>query len=222
MRTIYTLNAKQCVICNHKTWTWWLHQMGTFSALLALWIFRVTGPVNSPHKGQWREALVLSLISAWTNGLVNHRDAGDLRRHRAHYDNTVMEAGTSVDVQSGNVKMEVRLTSILGANLRSTISCRVRRSRAKSNVMLSSIITVWEYTNTWLDKNKRGAINRPCRHHVVSLNLVNIGLLTDGTNPLLQWSIFIHEVLWYSHYGTVLFNLDKSRPKHYCICHNYK
>ena len=30
------------------------------------------------------------LICAWTNGWVNNRDAGDLRRHRSHYDVTVM------------------------------------------------------------------------------------------------------------------------------------
>ena len=47
-------------------------------------------PVDSPLKGQWRGALVFSLICAWTNGWVNNRDAGDLRRHRAHYDVTVM------------------------------------------------------------------------------------------------------------------------------------
>ena len=35
-------------------------------------------PVNSPHKGQWRGALMFSLICAWTNGWINHRDAGDL------------------------------------------------------------------------------------------------------------------------------------------------
>ena len=43
-------------------------------------------PVNSPHKGQWRGALIFSLICAWVNGWVNHREAGDLRRQRAHYD----------------------------------------------------------------------------------------------------------------------------------------
>ena len=48
------------------------------------------GPVNSPHKGQWREALMLSLICAWIDGSVNNREAGDLRRHRAHYDVAVM------------------------------------------------------------------------------------------------------------------------------------
>ena len=47
-------------------------------------------PVNSRHKGQWRGALLFSLICACINDWVNNRDAGDLRRHRAHYDVTVM------------------------------------------------------------------------------------------------------------------------------------
>ena len=47
-------------------------------------------PVNSPHKGQWRRALMFSLICVWINGGVNNREAGDLRRYRAHYDVTVM------------------------------------------------------------------------------------------------------------------------------------
>ena len=51
-------------------------------------------PVDSPHKGQWRGALMFSLIFAWTNGRANNRDAGDLRRHRAHYYVTVMFTGT--------------------------------------------------------------------------------------------------------------------------------
>ena len=47
-------------------------------------------PVNSPHKGQWRGALMFSFNWAWTNGWVNKRKAGDFRRHRAHYDVCVM------------------------------------------------------------------------------------------------------------------------------------
>ena len=43
-------------------------------------------PVDSPHKDQWREALMFSLICAWTNNEVRNRDAGDLRRRRTHYD----------------------------------------------------------------------------------------------------------------------------------------
>ena len=48
-------------------------------------------PVDSPHKGQWRRALMFSLICAWTHGWANSRDAGDLRCHHAHYDVTVMQ-----------------------------------------------------------------------------------------------------------------------------------
>ena len=63
--------------------------------------FRVTGPlcgeftvpVNSPHKGQWCGALMFSLICAWINDWINSREAGDLRRHRGHYDVNVMYEG---------------------------------------------------------------------------------------------------------------------------------
>ena len=47
-------------------------------------------PVNSPHKGQRRGALMLPMICVWINGWVNNCKAGALRRHRAHYDVTVM------------------------------------------------------------------------------------------------------------------------------------
>ena len=58
-------------------------------------IFRVTGPLCTGHKGQWRGALMFYLIWALINTYVNNREAGDLRRYRAHYDVTVM--GTSWD-----------------------------------------------------------------------------------------------------------------------------
>ena len=47
-------------------------------------------PVNSPHKDQWCGALMFSLTCAWINGWVNTREAGDLRRHHAHYGIIVM------------------------------------------------------------------------------------------------------------------------------------
>ena len=50
-------------------------------------------PVNSSHKGQWRRALMFSLICAWINDWVNNSKAGDLRCHRAHYDVIVMVKG---------------------------------------------------------------------------------------------------------------------------------
>ena len=54
-------------------------------------------PVNSPHKGQWRGALMFSLTCVRINDWVNNREAGDLRRYRAHYDVIVMRViGTTV------------------------------------------------------------------------------------------------------------------------------
>ena len=51
----------------------------------------IQGPrVNSPQKGQWRGALMFSLICVWIRGWVNTRKAGDLMRYRAHYDVIVM------------------------------------------------------------------------------------------------------------------------------------
>ena len=77
--------------------SWWRHQMETCSASLAFfrgihrWLRGIhRSPLNSPHTDQWRGALMFSLICAWTNGWINNQDAGDLKRHRAHYDVTVM------------------------------------------------------------------------------------------------------------------------------------
>ena len=48
-------------------------------------------PVNSLHKGQWRGVLMFYLICIWINGWESNREAGDLRRYRAHYDVIVMD-----------------------------------------------------------------------------------------------------------------------------------
>ena len=73
----------------HTITSWWRHQMETFSALLAL------GGGNSPITGEFTKASDAEcwcfLWSApWINGWVNTRNAGDLRRKRAHYDIIVM------------------------------------------------------------------------------------------------------------------------------------
>ena len=62
-------------------------------------IFRVTGPLCGEFIGhRWipltktsdAELWCCYFISAWINGWVNNGEAGDSRRHRAHYDVTVM------------------------------------------------------------------------------------------------------------------------------------
>ena len=62
---------------------------GNISALLAFCAGNSPVTVNSPHKGQWRGALMFSFICAWINDWVNNCEAGDLRCHRAHYDATI-------------------------------------------------------------------------------------------------------------------------------------
>ena len=85
-----------CILFHKATATisimraWWRHQMETFSALLAFVRGLHRSPVNSPHKGQWRVALMFSLICDRINSWVNNREAGDLRRYLTHYDVTVM------------------------------------------------------------------------------------------------------------------------------------
>ena len=69
--------------------------METFFALLAIY------PVNSPHKGQWRDAFMFSLVCAWINRWVNNCEAGDLRRYRTHYDVIVMKMTAKTSLVRG-------------------------------------------------------------------------------------------------------------------------
>ena len=80
----------QLIWLTETDYIWCRHQMEHFPRY---WPF-VRGIrrwlVKSPHKGQWRGALMVSLICAWINAGVNNREAGDSRRHRAHYDVILM------------------------------------------------------------------------------------------------------------------------------------
>ena len=70
--------------------SWWLHQMETFSALLAICAGNspVTGefPAQRPVTRSFDVFFDLRLNKGW----INNVEAGDLRRHRAHYDVIVM------------------------------------------------------------------------------------------------------------------------------------
>ena len=58
--------------------------------------------VNSPHKGQWRGALMFCLICAWIDNWANNGVACDLRRYRAHYDAIVMSTKSNEPQHSAN------------------------------------------------------------------------------------------------------------------------
>ena len=65
---------------------WWRHQMATFSALLALCAGNSLVTGKFPAQSQWRGAVMFY----WSDGRVNNRDTGDLRRRRPHSDVTVV------------------------------------------------------------------------------------------------------------------------------------
>ena len=76
--------TKGCVVIIHtnllaSTWLFWQGpniMMTSSSGNIFLFIGPLRGwPVNSSHKGQWRGALLFSLVCA--NGWINNRDAGD-------------------------------------------------------------------------------------------------------------------------------------------------
>ena len=107
-------------------------------------IFRVTGhlcgeihrwPVNSPHKRQWRGALMFNSICAWINSWVHNREAGNLRptiligrnsHHKCtHYItrkcewlNTVSQFSTEIHFNTLTLVSLTPMTSALGTKLR--------------------------------------------------------------------------------------------------------
>ena len=93
-------------------------------------------PVNSPHKSQWRGALMFSLICAWINGWANTRGAGDLRRYLAHYDVIVMHFQ-----QYGNGQTEIWMSAS------NDTSIHYEEIPWKSN-QFSSFQIGWLYANT--------------------------------------------------------------------------
>ena len=82
---------------------WWSHQMEAFPRY---WPF-VRGvhrsSVDSVHKGQWRGTLMFTLTCAWTNARANNRVAGDLGRHRAYYDVTVIDLQISTSIKTSRM-----------------------------------------------------------------------------------------------------------------------
>ena len=94
--------------------------------------------MNSPYKGQWRGASIFSLIGTWINGWVNYREAGDLRRHRAHYYATPISYLHKISVSNvrifQNVIKKVNWQSIRPATI--IVACH-RRGRNLTAEMFS-------------------------------------------------------------------------------------
>ena len=91
------------------------------SSLLAFCVGNSPVTGDSPHKDKRRGALIFSLICAWIDGWVNNREAGDVIRHRAHYDVTVRapvpasHRGATILVPSHVVKYPCNSLSVAAA-----------------------------------------------------------------------------------------------------------
>ena len=96
-------------------------------------------PVNSPHKGQWRGALMFSLICARINGSVNNGEAGDLRHHRAHYDVIVMTVCHSESIRTHT-----------GSRLKSdeTSYCQISQNLEAARFIFRIVRSLWNLTGT--------------------------------------------------------------------------
>ena len=75
---------------NKHAFAWWRHQMGTFSALLALCVGNPPVTGEFPSRRPVTRSFDVSLIWGWFNGWVNNREAGDSRHHCAHCNVIVM------------------------------------------------------------------------------------------------------------------------------------
>ena len=92
LHAIYTTLIRDCLTW---TWdvlfTWWRHQMESFSALLAFCAGNSSVPGEFPSQRPVTRSFDVFFDLCWMNAWVNNREAGDLRRHRVHYDVIVMK-----------------------------------------------------------------------------------------------------------------------------------
>ena len=107
-------------------------------------IFRVTGPLCGEFTGHRRIPLtkasdaelwcLFSLICAW----VNNREAGDLRRHCAHYDVTIMNIWNDIYISGTIQHWTSHAYRLLGPRLPRTIPnwCRLAVSGALCHMSL--------------------------------------------------------------------------------------
>ena len=97
------------VLCNNIKWTrvWAPERCDSHVAPLNGNVFRVIGPLCGDFTGdRWithtkasdAELWCFLWSAPWIKGWVNNREAGDLRRHRAHYDVIVMVSNFVVTV----------------------------------------------------------------------------------------------------------------------------
>ena len=80
------------------------------------------------------------LICSWINGWVNNWEAGDLRRHRAHYDFILMKSITATSYQYAMASQITRNVTLLNNLFRVT-------TRKPSRLCIATLC--WDSTANW-------------------------------------------------------------------------
>ena len=187
-------------------------------------IFRVTGHLCGEFAAQRRGALMFSLICTRINGWVNNREAGDLRRNRAHYDVTVMIRWISNF--AGNVKVDncilitpryndVTMSAMASQITRLTIvySTVYSRRRSKKTPMLRVTGLYWgnsPATSGFPSQRASIAENTSIwwRHHVLVFHICcNMYIML----VISSWYYRERHFLWLSHYSDVMMSAMASQ-----------
>ena len=146
-------------------------------------------PVNSADKGQWRGALMFSLLCARIYIWVNNREAGDLRCHRAHCDVIVMWLwyyGPSIEhyrCQKTNPPLTFRPTVFLK---RSTVWKKLRPMTHNLHMTLLNIFSrmkmlcffYWIFTESCFQKSQ------------LTINISTLGWLLYSLRP---WDAYMRQ-----------------------------
>ena len=144
-------------------------------------IFRVTGPLCGEFTGhrwiprtevQWRGALIFSLICAWINGWVNNGEAGDLRRHRPHYDVTVM-FGCDAPVLSTECLTRVTAPELRSASNHHQLDCWFSSLFDLATKKTSKVHITW---SLWGESTGGFPSRRPCHAGRVYISWYLIGI----------------------------------------------
>ena len=170
-------------------------------------------PVNSPHKSQWRW-LMFSLICAWISCWVNNSEAGDLGRHRAHYDVTIIYLIPLPSVSFcwldgkphwGNVSLFLPTLTVLkmpwqrediNYSLRGPRMARSHKHHHDCNLH-RGIPKWWLYHNMWLIEINQwcvGFCSEQVRNNVISLLLSILQILDVLTHLPLVAHICVSEL----------------------------
>ena len=104
-------------------------------------------PMNSPHKGRWRGALRFPLIYNWINGWVNNRDAGDLRRHRAHYDVMWFMLWYCLPSESSALKVNQNREAAPSDSRMTKAKYRIHMTAWSQALEMNLHIFIYEFTN---------------------------------------------------------------------------